>query len=846
MSGKAFSLAGTGVSFALLCLLHSTASAAITGQVYHDSNQDGFKNNETGITGVTVTAYATDGTQADQTTSGPDGTYTLTSVADFTNYRLEFTDLPAGFTPGPNGIHSKSGVHFTMAPSINSHYGLVLPKFTKSCSTNDSLVISSFRNGVPSDPSHQFSYSVTKHNYMGNGLGQTGTNGATNITQFSKTGPIWGLAYDGLSGALYSSSVVKRHIGAGPDGIGAIYRQTDLADMNSISLFYDFGPMVGNIENNTTRFPGTGAAFGEEGQCATCDNLDDNAFDWAGKRAFGDLDLTLDGKTLYVTNLFDRKLYSINTEGTPSHTEVNAAPWLSNADCKDNANGTKSGIARPWAVTIKDTDVYVGVVCDASSSNSCNTTQSCADLTAHVYKYDGSAWSTVLAASTLDYPRSLYRTATGSTGTVATDPVWHPWVNAFADISSSITAVPDGSYPQPILGDIEFADDGHMILSFLDRSSLQFGYAAPAPGTNSSNVSIRYFSAGDLLRATVDNGTYTLETTEFYKDQWRNSGSGVNLSGDHNDPSTGGLAVFPSLKKLVQGTSDAIDPYGAGFVFMSTVDGNVNAAQEVYQSSSNGSDSTFAKAGGLGDIEVICPITPPQVEIGNRVWCDNGANGIQDAGEAGIENVTVRLSCGNEYVETTTDNKGNYLFTDSSWVASPNVTSIRIPRNSECTVSIDSVANKAALNAGCSSTNAIYTTSNAPSGLGDNLDDVRDSDGEQQNNLISTTINTNNQNNHTIDFGFRDAPVTVDVSLAKIVDKPSAKPSETVVYTLTARNDGAVTATGVAVTDNLPAGLSYISNNASQGSYDANTGIWTIGDLAVGASVTLTLTVTVD
>jgi protocatechuate 3,4-dioxygenase beta subunit len=51
--------------------------------------------------------------------------------------------------------------------------------------------------------------------------------------------------------------------------------------------------------------------------------------------------------------------------------------------------------------------------------------------------------------------------------------------------------------------------------------------------------------------------------------------------------------------------------------------------------------------------------------IGDRVWEDTNANGVQDAGEAGIAGVTVQLkdANGNPVATTTTDGSGNYSFT---------------------------------------------------------------------------------------------------------------------------------------------------------------------------------------
>lgn len=90
---------------------------------------------------------------------------------------------------------------------------------------------------------------------------------------------------------------------------------------------------------------------------------------------------------------------------------------------------------------------------------------------------------------------------------------------------------------------------------------------------------------------------------------------------------------------------------------------------------------------------------------------------------------------------------------------------------------------------------------------------------------------------------------STDLALTKVVDKPTVKRGDTVVYTLTITNTGANAATGVVVTDKLPAGVSHVSNDGdgvNNGSYDKASGVWTVGDIAKGASKTLKLTVKVN
>jgi uncharacterized repeat protein (TIGR01451 family) len=85
-------------------------------------------------------------------------------------------------------------------------------------------------------------------------------------------------------------------------------------------------------------------------------------------------------------------------------------------------------------------------------------------------------------------------------------------------------------------------------------------------------------------------------------------------------------------------------------------------------------------------------------------------------------------------------------------------------------------------------------------------------------------------------------PVTV--VLSKTTSNILPKVGQQFHYTVTATNNGPSTATGVHVTDKLPAGLTFNSYTASQGTYNSGTGIWNIGTLVNGASAVLSLFVT--
>ncbi len=83
-----------------------------------------------------------------------------------------------------------------------------------------------------------------------------------------------------------------------------------------------------------------------------------------------------------------------------------------------------------------------------------------------------------------------------------------------------------------------------------------------------------------------------------------------------------------------------------------------------------------------------------------------------------------------------------------------------------------------------------------------------------------------------------------DLSLTNVADRTSARVNDNVVFTVTINNAGPSAATGVVVTDVIPAGLTLISNVPGVGSFNGST--WTIGTLAAGTSATLVLTTRVD
>ncbi len=88
-------------------------------------------------------------------------------------------------------------------------------------------------------------------------------------------------------------------------------------------------------------------------------------------------------------------------------------------------------------------------------------------------------------------------------------------------------------------------------------------------------------------------------------------------------------------------------------------------------------------------------------------------------------------------------------------------------------------------------------------------------------------------------------PAVADIQVQKTVDVPAPAVGANVTFTITVHNAGPSPATNVQVTDLLPAGLTFVSALPSVGSYDSVTGIWSIGAMANGSTVTLGITANV-
>ena len=815
--------------------------ADINGTVFRDFNADGSQQIlEPGAAGMLVNAYDSTGGAVGNSpqTTAADGSYTLTGLPTGP-LRIEFTRPVSGaldfYSAGANGSASNTSVVFASDGAV-VNYAVNNP--ADFCQADPLLSSSCFVNG---DPLPIGSAAGALDALVAWPLSRTGNTIMPDHIGFAnQIGGIWGLAWNRENNHIYASAFLRRHVGMGPDGMGAIY-QIDMTNPAApvISSFISI-PNAGldpRVEDGLALPTDPGA-----------DSVDVTAFASVGKRALGDMDISDDNSTLYVMNLNNKSLVSIDI----ATSTITSTVAVNNPGCSADND------VQPFGVKYKDGQVYIGVVCSAQSTG--NT----ADLDAYVMVQNGTSFTNFFGPVNMDYPR------TNSFNNNSGDIPWQAWTDTF--MTTDTPPGFDGSdinsvYPQPMLTDIEFDSvDGSLILGFSDRQGLQTGALNLTPD---GSQTVQTIAAGDILRACSDgSGGLILENAGTCGGNGSGTTAGDGPGGgefydneffdNHKETTLGGLAHIAGSNNVIATVFDPFSFRSAGTRRFNNTNGNLIDGFQVFATDAPG---TFGKAVGLGDVEALCAAAP--IEIGNRVWCDAPAssdtpNGIQDpVGATGIPDinlagVTVGLSCnsGSITASTITASDGSYLFNAAN-------VSGGIPAGATCTLSIDTIANAIPLT-GCT----LPTVANAGSGPGQ---DIRDSDGtdNDNNNVIETTITVGGpgDNTHAVDFGLR-SPLGPIVSSSKtdalLIDNNfdgNAGSGDTIRYTVVINNSGDQDATAVVFNSNVDSNTSLVvgSVTTSQGSVtNGNTGGDTsvtvnVGNLADGGgSVTITFDVLVN
>ncbi|MCF6213785.1 MAG: gliding motility-associated C-terminal domain-containing protein, partial [Flavobacteriaceae bacterium] len=112
----------------------------------------------------------------------------------------------------------------------------------------------------------------------------------------------------------------------------------------------------------------------------------------------------------------------------------------------------------------------------------------------------------------------------------------------------------------------------------------------------------------------------------------------------------------------------------------------------------------------------------------------------------------------------------------------------------------------------------------------------------------TTGVGAGDQNDPSTTGDSLSASITVtnaDLVTVLAVDNATPNEGDSIVYSIVITNNGPSDATNVSLTDVLPAGVTYVSDDAS-GAYVSSTGVWTAGSLSAGSSITLNITAMVN
>jgi uncharacterized repeat protein (TIGR01451 family) len=247
-----------------------------------------------------------------------------------------------------------------------------------------------------------------------------------------------------------------------------------------------------------------------------------------------------------------------------------------------------------------------------------------------------------------------------------------------------------------LCGYLDFNRDGN----FADSNEL-FVSQAVTPGTNTTYFAVpsgtflttqatslfarfRLFPSEPLIPEAAYSGLANNGEVEDYRFQFSALGDTVWLDRNANGIRDAGEAPLAGVKVYADLNNDGVwaanEPYGTtdtnGLYGIGGLTGGSYVIRVATNSLPAGVTGVYDLDGtvfGVATVSLSAGAYTNAVDfgyraagvIGDRVWLDENSDGIQDAGEAGIANVTVGLydTNGAQQAVTTTDTEGGYLFT---------------------------------------------------------------------------------------------------------------------------------------------------------------------------------------
>ncbi|NTU80090.1 MAG: DUF11 domain-containing protein [Chloroflexales bacterium] len=496
------------------------------------------------------------------------------------------------------------------------------------------------------------------------------------LAAMRNVGAVYGLAYDDgrASGRerLFVAAFTKRLAGYGPAGAGGIYV------LQRVGAGWS---LLGSLA-----VPGAVAASHTGAH-------DIDVVPQVGKTSLGDLEVSPDGRSLFVVNIGPKRIerFALTGGAIPAHQgsipinldRISASPTVK-ADLWPFALEFY-----PFAANATEPILVVGVT-DSAERGIVGGRPLMSGLNfvvspqAHVLVYNLATgwWGRDL---TQDLGNSLPLSARhegstfgeyGNWNHVAGNylvKAWNPW-RGVSDMAADRQTI---YYPQPLLTDIEFLsnrpapgapawDTPLMVLGLRDRTGDQVfndGISTSLiPGGEKITV-----AQGDTLYYRYQGGAWTFGSAEAFDDNTHYGGPNA-----HIENHMGALASVLNDRTGVDAVGETLATTALGGLGTQEVrfferaagpsaSGAISARPQLI-----GIDTHAAsKASNLGDLELLCAYAL----VGGRVWSDASYNSMQDAGEAGIPGVALEVfdnsltpASAPALATATSDSQGRYLF----------------------------------------------------------------------------------------------------------------------------------------------------------------------------------------
>jgi len=663
------------------------------------------------VEGVAVTAFDAEGDLVGTAVSAANGTYTLPVTDAFSDHlRVEFSGWDDAYepafaaqgTPPPTTQgDNNTSVHLVTLDDAGSatgiDFGLVIPDQVIQQDAPIATVIQ-----YAGDPNYTGPGSTAdRPTLVAQPWSKTGSaetpghfEQRTELADYGQVGSTWGISFNRVTNSMILAASLKRMSGLGDLGLGGIYRvpevlqadgsiRTGAAAENWFSaqgLALNGGGTLDLGQSVLDSFPGRGLG------APNAPSPDRAGFALAARIGIGGVATTLDGETLFITNLHDGEVYGIDVSDPDDTT-----PPVWRVSTPVGAN------QQLWALTLHAGRLYLGYVDTGSAPGA---SAAVADMNAYVVSVPVASaanpagtvaagdWRSELIAD-LGYVKGSNMNGWPNTSGLPQLRQWNSWTDTWVWSGPPAGSVGFNSdwgwthaYPQPVLSSLAFDIDGYLNLGFTDRTSIQSGNLNVASDTELPlNRFYETVANGDILVAapvglglptgagcpTTETARFALEcngkvgsravrtgsvsgqaptynnnqgpaTGEFFNDSQNIGEAGVI----HNDNTLGAVATYPGVDEVM---STAIDPltgiYRSGLMWFDQRNGTATRGFDQVEGLKNVGSAAFQKGGGLGGVALLGVAAP--VEIGNRVWLDADLNGRQDPDEPAIDGAVVEL-----------------------------------------------------------------------------------------------------------------------------------------------------------------------------------------------------------